>query len=143
MKIEQIWMVKSQLRKHLLRGGKRVQFSTEFAAVESADTGSFRSLAWHSQGRGDVYVPPFEATLTAQDEGYSLFWCHICNPFSRPQNVILAGDKTYNVMKTLVLRALSRTSAVDNANFPVDERTRAKLDVPQLGIENGLVSVLT
>ena len=136
-------MVKSQLRKHLLRGGKRVQFSTELAAIESADTGSFRSLARYSQGRGNVYVPPLETTLTAQNDGYSLFWCHICNPFSEPQCVILVGDKTYNVMKTLVLRARARTSAVDNANFPVDERSRARLDVPQLGIENGLVSVLT
>ena len=29
---------------------------------------------------------------------------------------------------------------VDNARFLVDERSRARLDVPQAGIENGMVS---
>lgn len=40
-------------------------------------------------------------------------------------------------MKTQVLRARTRVSSVDNTNFPVDERNRARLDVVQVGIENG------
>lgn len=52
----------------------------------------------------------------------------------------MAGDKTFKLMKTLVLRARTLVGSVDNKNFLVDERNRARLDVSQVGIENGKVS---